>query len=253
MDIDVSNIIKANNNNNNIEKSNNIKVYENNKIEEKTVINYHLKEKKTRKIEESKNSEISEIDILQKEIKKKDNSNNKKDDLYTTNYKFDINKVNNDNNQKIESNYEDIVKNCDIKANNEINIYNKSQVQCKDENIELQYVEKNENNNKEIKKDDILIIDNKEVDIDTKAKITIGNLVDTIEIDQKIGIKDKEKNNESISKEELNKKKREEERKRIEEEKRKRGEEDERKKREEEDRKKREEEERKRREEDERK
>ena len=46
VDIVASNIIKANNNNNNIEKSNNIKVYENNKIEEKTVINYHLKEKK---------------------------------------------------------------------------------------------------------------------------------------------------------------------------------------------------------------
>ena len=207
VEIDTSNIIKANNNNNNIKKSNNIKVYENNKIKEKTVINYHLKEKKSKKIEESKNSEISKIDILQKEIKKKDNSNKKKDNLYTTNYKFDINIVNNDNNQKIETNYENRVTNCDIKINNEINIYNKSQVQCKDENIEIKYEEKNENNDKEIKKDEKLIIYNKKVDIDTKEKITIGNLVNINEIEQKIEIKDKEKNKESMSKEELNTKK----------------------------------------------
>ena len=91
VDVLASYIIKANNNNNNIEKTNHILVCKNNKIEEKTVINYHLKEKKSQEKEESKNNELSQIDIIQKEINKKDNSNNKSENLYTTNYKFDIN------------------------------------------------------------------------------------------------------------------------------------------------------------------
>ena len=41
INIDTSNIINANNNNNNIEKHKYNEVYENNKIEDKTFINYH--------------------------------------------------------------------------------------------------------------------------------------------------------------------------------------------------------------------
>ena len=244
VDVVTSNIIEANNNNNNIEKSNKILVYENNKIEEKTVTNYHLKEKKSQKKNESKNNEFSEIDILNKEIKKdKDKSSNKKDNLYTTNYKFDVNKVNNNNNRKIETNYENRVTNCDIKVNTEINIYDKSKIQSEDENIEFKYEKNNLNNNKEIKKDNKLIIDNKDVNIDIKAKGIKGDLVDTIEINLKAEINEKKKDSLSNKQSESNKKKRDEEEKEKtkDEAKQKIKEEEERKKRKEEERKRREE------------
>ena len=203
VNIDVSNIISANNNNNNVEKNKYIEVYENNKIEEKTVINYHHEkyEKKIPDKKEQKNNEFNECDILKKELNKKDLVQ-QNDKLYTSNYKFDIQKVNNNNNQKTESNHEYIVKNSDIKQNNEINIYDKSVIQCEDENIEIKYDKKNENNNKEKKEDHKLDIENKEVNIDTKTKIIKGDLVTKIDMDVKAEIKDKEKNNKNKSKEE---------------------------------------------------
>ena len=203
MNIDVSNIINANNNNNNVVKNKYNEVYENNKIEEKTVINYHHEncEKKSEK-KEQKSNEFKESDILRKELNKKDNSVQQNDKLYTSNYKFDIKKVNNNNNRKTVSNNEYIVKNSDININNEINLYDKSIIQNKDENIEIKYDQKNENNNKEMKEDCKLDIENKEVNIDTKAKIIKGDLLTTIDMDIKAEIKDKGNNNDNKSKEE---------------------------------------------------
>ena len=50
---------------------------------------------------------------------------------------------------------------------------------------------KNENNNKEIKEDSKLDIQNKEVNIDTKAKIVKGDLYTRIDMEIKTEIKDK--------------------------------------------------------------
>jgi len=122
--------------------------------------------------------------------------------LYTSTYKLDIQKVNNNNNQKTVSNNEYIVKNSDIKLNNEINIYDKSIMQNKDENIEIKYNQKNENNNKEVKEESKLNIENKEVNIDTKTKIIKGDLLTRIDMNIKAEIKDKENNNDNKSKEE---------------------------------------------------
>ena len=152
--IDTSNIISAYNNNNNVKKIKYDEVYENNKIEEKTVINYHHEKcEKSPEKKDQKSNEFNENDILRKELNKKDNSVQQNDKLYTSNYKLDVQKVNNNNNQRIVSNNESIVKNSDIKVNNEIDIYDKKIIQNKDENIEIKYNQKNENNdNKEKKK-----------------------------------------------------------------------------------------------------
>ena len=123
INIDSSNIIKANNNNNRVEISSHTEVFENNYVEKTTIINHNKNDNKKyiegNKIKKIENTGNNEEEILKKALNKKNTENNMS--LNTCNYKYNYEKVNNNNNQKVGSKTELSIKNCDIKITNEIN------------------------------------------------------------------------------------------------------------------------------------
>ena len=243
VDIDTSNIIKANNNNNKIRIVNNTEVYENNTVTHNTTTNYNKniydeKPKTKKEISDKENIDNTLNNILNNEIKKND-LNNSEPNVYTTNYRSNLCKVNNNNCEISLKNTEKVVKNTDIVINNENN-FNDYEKKSRDKDIEFKSNSeiKDQNNNRILLEEKKLRLDNKEVKIKKENNL----FVDKIEIKDKLG---------SENKNYINKNEKEEDGKREEEERR-RKEEEERRRREEELRRRREEEERRRKEEEER-
>ena len=226
IDIDTSNTIRANNNNNAVEILHRNEVYENNNVTHNTTVNYNknLYDEKTPKLKSEMNdTKIDHIDIINNEIKK-NNSNESESNVYTHNYKRDHCKVNNDNCKISLKKTEKIVKNTDIVINNEEN-YNDHEIKKieGDRDININVEIKNNNNNQIILEKEKLKLENKEVNMDVKYDL----FVDKVEIKDKLS-----KENKSYIKDNQD----EERRKKEDEEKRKREEDEEKRKREEEER-----------------
>ena len=227
VDIDTSNIIKANNNNNKIEIVNNTEVYENNTVTHNTTTNYNKniydeKPKTKKEISDKENIDNTLNNILNNEIKKND-LNNSEPNVYTSNYQSNLCKVNNNNCEISLKNTEKVVKNTDIVINNENNFNDYEQKRRdKDKDIEFKSnIEiKDQNNNRILLEEKKLRLDNKEV----KIKMEKNLIVDKIEIKDKLGSENKNYINKN-EKEEDGKREEEERRRKEEEEKRRREEE----------------------------
>jgi len=151
VNVNTSNIIKANNNNNKIKITSHNEVFENNNVDRTYIIN-HNKATYDKCLEEEqkpkfKNEDITN-DILNDEVNKNKNKiNESKIDVYTVNTNKTIENVNNYNNQIIKSKIESSTKNSDIKTESETN---KEKLKPKPKDIDYNYNEeiRNKDNNK---------------------------------------------------------------------------------------------------------
>ena len=223
IDIDTSNTIRANNNNNKIEILNRTEIYENNNVTQNTISNYNkniYNEEKPKIKKEISYKENDHIDVLNNEIMKK-NINDSKSDVYTRNYKSNYCKVNNNNSEVLVKKTEKIVKNSDIVINNENNY---DDVKIEPKYIDIDYNSntniKNQNNNKIlVEEEKKLELVNKEVNIKKENDLIVGKEIkDKLGNENKNYIKEKEEEERKRREEEERKKKEEEERKKKEEE-----------------------------------
>ena len=165
VNVNTSNIIEANNDNDKIKITSKTKILENNNINENIIINYNKNENK-KYLEEQKElieeKEINGNDILKKEINKISDNSPK---VYTNEKKSNIIKINTNNNQSFYSKEENAIKNSNIEINKEINSNQNKQESIKpinkDTNFNYEIKNKNENN-------DYILFENKKKEINQK-------------------------------------------------------------------------------------